>query len=108
MNAPKEPTHDEIARVVRGLRTYQSVVESSGPHAVADCPWCGGKKHLYVNLLSGLFDCKKGTCGESGNLWKLADQVGITVRERVLVSSVSNMVPGLRRNRNAPGVTLDK
>lgn len=39
-----------------------------GDEAIAEaCPWCGGAK-LYVNTATGLFHCKSGSCGVSGNV----------------------------------------
>lgn len=38
-------------------------------HYVCDCNFCGKAKHMYVNVFSGNWDCKK--CGQSGNVYKL-------------------------------------
>lgn len=40
-------------------------VDRVGDEAVGDCVFCGGKKKLYINVSTGLFDCKK--CQLSGN-----------------------------------------
>ncbi len=91
------PTSAEIERVVGfGLRVKRRVKESSGVHAIADCPFNSCKAHLYVNVETGLWDCKR--CQESGNLWRLADQVGIRVREepRIVKQLGSALVAGVR------------
>lgn len=76
----KEPTQQEIERVVgTGLRVRSRVREASGTHAVADCPFCNRAKHLYVNVENGLWDCK--VCEEAGNIFKLANHLGIRVRD---------------------------
>lgn len=90
-----EPTVDEIDRVARNLVIRKRVNESSGPHVVADCPVCGHQGKLYLNLSTGLWDCKHIKCdvGErGGNLFKLANVLGIRVREKRLVRSVSSVI----------------
>lgn len=34
-----------------------------------DCICCGKESHMYINVQTGLWDCKK--CGEAGNIYKL-------------------------------------
>jgi twinkle protein len=93
----KEPTPNEIRRVADHLVIRKTVRESSGEHAIADCPCCNKAKHLYFNLETGMWDCKR--CGESGNLFKMADHIGLRVRERHVVrSSTSIMMAGLRKS----------
>lgn len=107
-----EPTRDEVERVVRNLRVRKaSVREHSGPHTIADCPFCGKAGHLYVNLDNGLWDCK--VCGQAGALWSLADQLGIRLREPSLVRSASSVMLGalpsnliVKRVKDAPNVNL--
>lgn len=78
----KDPTADEIDSFVHSyMRVHRKVRESSGPHIISDCPACGKQKHLYLNTDTGLWDCKVGKCGESGNLWKLASLLGVRVRD---------------------------
>lgn len=87
------PTSAEIERVVGlGLRVKRRVREKNGPHAVADCPFCGKISKCYVNLDTGLWDCK--VCEEGGSLWKLADKVGIRVRsdDRKLVKHFASVI----------------
>lgn len=92
MRDAPEPTPAEVDRVVgQALRVRKRVKEKSGPHAVADCPYCGKAEHLYVNLETGGWDCKR--CNESGGLWKLATHLGIRVREEPrLVRTVGTAV----------------
>lgn len=58
---------------------------SRGDHLQCDCPFCGKKSHMYVNVikffevlpngkLRSSWDCKK--CGEYGNAYKLMREVG--------------------------------
>jgi ribosomal protein L37AE/L43A len=92
----REPTQDEIDRIASALVVRKRVKESSGLHAICDCPACGKQKHLYLNLGSGLWDCKR--CGEAGSIWKLADRLGIRLRDRTVVRSAMAAVtmPGKR------------
>jgi len=47
------------------------------------CPLCfDNKKHFYINSTTGLWDCKK--CGESGNLYKLKKELGVTKDVKIL------------------------
>lgn len=110
----EEPTRAEIERVLQHVRIRKRVKEKSGPHILGDCPSCGKAKHFYANEESGLWDCKR--CGEAGNLWQLADLLGVRVRERRLVKSVATMVmqgieqgaPKMpKRLRDAKGLNLD-
>ena len=107
------PTTSEIERVVgMGLRIKRRVKEASGVHVLADCPFNGCKQHLYVNVESGLWDCKK--CEEAGNIWRLADHLGIRLRDtqpRIVKQVGSALVAGARAkaNRvvtNAKGIDL--
>lgn len=41
---------------------------TSGEEAVCDCPFCGKEAKFYLNLETGLWSCKAGHCGLSGNL----------------------------------------
>lgn len=112
-NNDREPTAAEIDRVVgQALRVRRRVKEHSGPHAVADCVWCGKEGKLYVNTDSGMWDCKK--CEEVGNLWKLATRVGIRVREesaivkaagRIMKQAMKPKTPQ-RPVRDATGIDL--
>ena len=85
--ARSDPTTSEIQSVVRHLVVHKEVREASGPHAIADCPACGKKKKLYVNLDTGAWDCKAGECSEAGGLFHLANILGVRVREKRLVRS---------------------
>lgn len=41
----------------------------AGEEAFGDCPLCGGKGKFYVNVKTGQWDCKAGSCGLRGNLY---------------------------------------
>lgn len=41
------------------------IVGNSSDQKVANCPFCGKERHLYINPETGQFDCK--SCGVSGN-----------------------------------------
>lgn len=91
MRQGREPTEREISDFVsRCLRVHRRVKEHSGPHVIADCLACQKRKHLYVNLLNGFWDCK--VCEASGNLWKLADLAGVKVREAPLVKGLAEVL----------------
>lgn len=97
MRSGAEPTVGEIERVVRShLNISKHVQEASGPHVIADCPFCGKVKHLYVNMESGAWDCK--VCGESGGFWKLADKLGVRVRSATVVRSTTSVLMASRAN----------
>lgn len=97
MRSGIEPTVGEIERVVRShLRVSKRVNEASGPHVIADCPFCQKEKHLYVNMETGFWDCK--VCQESGGFWKLADQLGVKVRSPTVVRSPASVLMTSRNN----------
>lgn len=108
MNA--EPTPIEIDRVRSALvvRHSREKRESSGAHVYADCPFCGHKDKLTLNVETGMWDCKHGECEESGALWKLADHLGIRLREKQLVRSVASVLRvGLRKQgAKAPAASI--
>jgi twinkle protein len=89
-----DATPEEIERFTRShLIVHKVVDESSGPHAVADCLAAGcpnPKKHLYVNQINGLWDCKR--CDASGNLWTLADLAGVRIRAKSLITSAASVL----------------
>lgn len=100
MRSGAEPTVGEIDRVVRSHLTVHKVVqEASGPHSLADCPFCGKQKHLYVNMENGAWDCK--VCQESGGFWKLADRIGVRVRSATVVRSPMSVMMAGRQNATA-------
>lgn len=73
-----EPTSDEVRRVVSTLRVKQE--DCSGGEMLVWCPSCG-KPKMHVRKETGVFHCKLAKCGFSGGLWKLADFLGIRVRD---------------------------
>ena len=85
------PTRSEIDLVTRQLRIVKRVKERSGPHVIAACPFCGRKK-LYVNEDSGLFDCKHGECEVNGNIWKLATQLGMRIRDKPTLKGFTHVL----------------
>lgn len=105
MRSGTDPTVGEIARIVQShLSVHKHVQEKSGPHAIADCIFCGKQKHLYVNLENGAWDCK--VCNESGGFWKLADQLGIRVRSSSVVRSPASVMLAGRANAQTGGSVL--
>ena len=65
-----------------------------------DCVLCGKESHMYINVQTGLWDCKR--CGESGNIYKLLRFVdklyllqGATVVERETIASVRSLIAGV-------------
>jgi len=48
--------------------------------AVSRCPFCGSdKKKFYINLETGMYNCKLGSCGEKGNLTTLIRHFGLDI-----------------------------
>ncbi len=113
----REPTQREIDDFVsRYLRVHRRVKEQSGQHVISDCPSCGKRKHLYLNVENGLWDCKR--CDASGNLWQIADRMGVRIREApisvvgayAMMSSQLNAAPHAKslpaEPQNAKGLDL--
>jgi replicative DNA helicase len=48
----------------------------SGEHLVLDCPLCSTKGKFYLNDMTGLWDCKSGSCGQRGNFYQLKKTQG--------------------------------
>ncbi|WP_422487123.1 bifunctional DNA primase/helicase [Gudongella sp. DL1XJH-153] len=51
------------------------------------CPYCKGGQHhdkgsFALNRETGVFNCKRGTCGETGNIYKLAEHLGVDLMDR--------------------------
>lgn len=44
-----------------------TVTREGSKEFTCDCPWCGGKKKLYVNKETGLYKCHHVECGHTGN-----------------------------------------
>lgn len=66
-----------------------------------DCVFCGKESHMYINVQTGLWDCKR--CNESGNIYKLLRFVdklyllqGATVVERETIASVRSILEEAR------------
>jgi hypothetical protein len=75
----KPPTPEEIDLVVNQLKIKNH--RAARDEKLVFCPSCN-KPKMHVSMTTGLFHCKRETtCGFQGNLWKLADFVGITVRD---------------------------
>lgn len=62
-----------------------------------DCICCGKESHMYINVQTGLWDCKK--CGEYGNIYKLLrflDKTylleGATITDSDTITSVREML----------------
>lgn len=61
---------------------------------VDKCLFCGKEKHLYINSITGMYDCKR--CGATGNLYKLKEHFG-------LITSIGP----LNRLQNAEPLPID-
>lgn len=58
-------------------------LNSKGDHIIANCPFCGKERHLYVNYIKAFriyngqyvtsWDCKR--CGERGSITKLLNEI---------------------------------
>lgn len=66
-----------------------------------DCVFCGKESHMYINVQTGLWDCKR--CGESGNIYKLLRFIdklyllqGPTVEVRETIASVRSILEKAR------------
>lgn len=57
------------------LETAGLPVRRAGSQFQSTCPWCDKPEHLYVNVETGAWDCKR--CGESGGLWRLRQKLGV-------------------------------
>ena len=95
---------DQLEDYLRSKSLVRLRNESSGMHAITDCPICGKVKHLYVNLSEdklGLWDCKR--CGAKGHLNNLREAFGdAPVLKRgggtnVKVDSIKDLTAGLER-----------
>ena len=99
-------TPDQLEDYLRSKSIIRLRRESSGLHAITDCPLCEKVKHLYVNLSHdklGLWDCKR--CGANGHLNALREAFGDEpVRNgksnktpNVKVEAIKDLTAGLER-----------
>ena len=52
-----------------------------GSEAVSRCPFCNSDKHkFYLNNNTGLYSCKRASCGAHGNINQLLEHLGIEDR----------------------------
>lgn len=61
-------------KVYDGVLLIKEKIEGKqyGKEIVGICPYCKSDKHkFYVNVETGQFSCKRGSCGEKGNLTTL-------------------------------------
>ena len=63
------------------------VLEKIGRHriynneSVSCCPFCGAEEHkFYLNTTTGLYNCKRASCGVKGNINNLLEKLGIPDR----------------------------
>ena len=65
--------------VVGYLKQRGFVYNLRGDEAVLNCPFCDDtKQHFAVNILSGAFNCMRGTCGVQGSFFELKRRLGDT------------------------------
>ena len=55
--------------------------EKNGEIIPKYCPFCGGGQHqdketFAINKETGAYNCKRGTCGESGSIKELCERLG--------------------------------
>lgn len=65
-------------RVFEALGFHQET--EMGSQAVGICPFCGSGK-FYVNMETGQWDCKIGSCSRSGNVYSFIEQIHAQWRE---------------------------
>ena len=95
---------DQLEDYLRSKSIVRLRNESSGKHAITDCPLCEKVKHLYVNLSHdklGLWDCKR--CGAKGHMNALREAFGDEailrngVAKDVKVAAIKDLTSGLER-----------
>ncbi len=77
---PKAPTKDGAPRMLKPFQFHGlDCVDNGQGQGQGTCPFCGREGKFFVNLSSGLWDCK--TCGASGNpvtflrsMWEHSDR----------------------------------
>lgn len=78
-------------------RNAGHVTPSGRDHVQTDCPLCGKAAHLYVNTVTGAWDCKK--CGEAGGPVRLIvamERVSTGEARRILASQALPYIPRLK------------
>jgi len=73
------------------------VTPSGRDHVQTDCFLCGKAQHLYVNTVTGAWDCKR--CGESGGPVRLiaeVEKVPVSEARRILAAQVLPYIPRLQ------------
>lgn len=75
---PDPPTPSEIQTVLGNLEQQRG--GASKTEVICKCPSCH-KPKMHFNQGSGMFHCKRAECGAMGNLWQLANLLGIRVRQ---------------------------
>lgn len=71
--------------VYRFASAYQAVRDNGDEIQLKYCPFCeGGRKHdqytFAINKNTGAFNCMRGSCGKTGNLYTLSDDPGISYK----------------------------
>jgi hypothetical protein len=70
----------------------------SGDNARAEeCPFCGGDV-FYLNIRTGLWDCKKGGCAKQGNITTFLTWI----RDEMLARTTDDEYRGLKDRRGLP------
>lgn len=73
---------DEVARFVS---YYRDIRPNGDEIQLKYCPFCeGGRRHdqytFAINKNTGAFNCMRGSCGRTGNLYTLSDDPGISYK----------------------------
>lgn len=71
--------NDDITKKLEAyLQKKKWVVRDGGSeYIIQTCPFCGSdKSKFYINKLTGLYHCHRGSCNESGNFYSLQKVLG--------------------------------
>jgi len=84
--------------VVTYLKTKGVIIKSATQSQfVLDCPVCGREDKVYMGKTNGLWDCKAGSCGVSGNLYtyaKIAPRSQHVLVSDATVKRYQELLPG--------------
>ena len=77
-----------FTEIIKDFAREQSIkTKNKGDEIVFEyCPYCNGGIHrdkdkFYINVNTGQFDCKRASCGKTGNLYTLADDFNFELPE---------------------------
>ncbi len=75
--------HEQLHKVIPFLGQVKE--KGNEIHALF-CPFCGGGKHndkntFAINRTTGAYNCLRGSCGETGNIYTLAKYLGVEIEQ---------------------------